>query len=224
MTEAEDAVGRDGDGTGGARVLLLSGGGRYADPWHPFERTSRLLADLLGGCGFDVEPRDDVEEALAELTDPAARPDLLVLNVGLPRDGAPVPADPDARDGFSAYLAGRRPLLAVHSSATSFPDLPQWEERLGGRWVRGTSMHPEHGRAAVRVLAGASPVVAGLAPFELLDERYTHLRTADDLTVLADHEHEGGRHPLVWLRTGAAGGRTAYDALGHDERSYDCAE
>ncbi|PPK92473.1 hypothetical protein CLV92_11474 [Kineococcus xinjiangensis] len=206
--------------TDGPRALLLSGGGRYADPWHPFAATTVRLAALLTGCGLRVDVRDDVDDALAGLA--VAPPDLLVVNVGQPRDGGPAPLPGAAADGFAAYLAGSRPLLGVHSSATSFEGFDAWEERLGGRWVRDVSMHPEHGPAAVQVL-GPHPVTAGLADFVLLDERYTHLRVQPDVTAVAGHEHEGRRHPLVWVRD-ADGTRTAYDALGHDERSYDSAE
>ena len=205
------------------RALLLSGQGRYADPWHPFERTSARLAALLAGCGLEVEVRGDVDAALAGLTRPGAAPDVLVLDLGQPGDGSPAPLPGAAAEGFAAHLGGDRPLLGVHASATSFDGFDPWEQRLGGRWVHGESLHPEHGTAQVRVLRGSSPVVAGLADFELLDERYSHLRLTGERTVLADHEHDGRRHPLVWLRE-TRGARTAYDALGHDERSYDSPE
>jgi hypothetical protein len=76
------------------QALLLSGTGRYADPWHPFAETSAALAGLLREQGFGVEMADDVDAALARLAAPdgpadADLPDLLVVNVGLPRDGRP---------------------------------------------------------------------------------------------------------------------------------------
>ena len=204
------------------RALLLSGAGRWADPWHPFERTSQHLAAVLAGCGLRVEVRDDVDRALAGLTGPGGWPDLLVVDVGQPRDGSPAPLPGGPAEGLAAYLAGPRPLLGVHAAATSFDGFAPWEARLGGRWVHGTSHHPEHGRARVHV-PGGHPLAAGLADFELLDERYTDLRVAADVTTIAEHEHEGRRHPLVWLRE-AGGARSACDALGHDERSYASAE
>ncbi|GAB7193444.1 hypothetical protein NUM3379_41540 [Kineococcus sp. NUM-3379] len=209
------------------RALLLSGGGRYADPWHPFAETSARLAAVLADCGLDVVTRDDVDAALTGLGGRGAWPDLLVLNVGQPRDGSPAPAPGPPAEGFTAYLRSGRPLLAVHSSSTGFDGFDPWEERLGGRWVHGVSMHPEHGTAAVYVLPGRHPVVAGLADFETLDERYTHLRVSPDVVAVAEHDHEGVRHPLVWVRQDPGGGgraRTAYDALGHDARGYDSPE
>ena len=55
------------------RALLLSGVGRYADPWHPFAATSAALAGLLGEAGFSVELAEDVDAALAGMAAPDLR-------------------------------------------------------------------------------------------------------------------------------------------------------
>jgi hypothetical protein len=138
------------------RALLLSGTGRYADPWHPFAETSAALAGLLREQGFGVEMAGDVDAALARLAAPggpadADLPDLLVVNVGLPRDGRPSPGTPGASAGLRRWLADGRPLLVSHVSSTSFLDSAEWTEALGGRWIRGTSMHPEYGPAAIHL-------------------------------------------------------------------------
>lgn len=209
-----------------ARVLLVSGAGRYADPWHPFAATSDAVAELLRGDGMNVIVRDDVDDALADLTTDA--PDLLVLNIGDPAgprpEGEPVAA-PDAeaqeraRAGLLAHLAAGRPVLALHVTSTSLGFIPEWEGILGGVWVRGTSMHPDYGRASIRVETDAHPIVEGIDDFTVDDERYSWLRVAPDVRALAWHEHDGERHPLLWARSvGAA--RVVYDALGHDEQSY----
>jgi hypothetical protein len=62
--------------------------------------TSGALAGLLREAGFGVETADDVDAALAGLAAPdgtaldvpsgASAPDLLVVNVGLPRDDLPL--------------------------------------------------------------------------------------------------------------------------------------
>lgn len=215
------------------RALVVAGAGRYADPWHPFAATAGRVADLLRGTGLEVEvtpdEEDAVEDALARLADAAARPDLLVLDVGLPRDGAPSPAPGPALDGLRAALASDLPLLGLHVSATSFEEVPEWEARLGGRWVRDRTWHPPIGPARVRVRRGAHPLLSAPgAPalpdvVELVDEVYCDLRVSGDVVVLADAEHEGRAQPLAWVREDARGVRTAYDALGHDERSFDSA-
>lgn len=213
-------------------ALLLSGTGRYADPWHPFAETSAAVASLLQDHGPTVNIADEVDTALASFQDSAAWPDLLVVNVGLPRDGGTAPGTEEARAGMDAWVAGGRPLLALHSSSTSFTDSDSWEKALGGHWVRGVSMHPEYGAAHI-LLEGSFPV--GVPDFTLDDERYSWLRTSPDVMVHARHEHEGHLHPLIWSlerplerktgrETGDATARSFYDALGHDAASYQSPE
>ena len=219
------------EGAARPKALLLSGVGRYADPWHPFAETSTALAGLLRETGYDVDLPTDVDAALAGLAraDEADLPDLLVVNAGLPRDGRPSPETPEAAAGLTRWLNSARPLLASHVSATSFVDLPEWEAGLGGCWVRGQSMHPEYGPAAIHTLPDSGPLVVGIPDFKLLDERYSWLRTAPGITVHATHTHEDAEHPVVWsFERPVPGteplGRTFYDALGHDAASYECAE
>lgn len=211
------------------RAVLLSGVGRYEDPWHPFEETSAALSGLLREAGFDVVIPDDVDACLAGLPAAGAEaPALLAINVGLPRDGLPSPGTGEASAGLVRWLDSGRPLLVSHVSSTSFADLPAWEEGLGGRWIRGISMHPEYGPAAIHVRQESGPVAEGIADFELLDERYSHLRTSDAITVHATHTHDGREHPVMWSLTrnspNGTAGRTFYDALGHDAASYQSPE
>ena len=211
------------------RALILSGAGRYADPWHPFAETSGRLADILGEAGFRVEVSEAVDARMAALAHPGdapdgvdTDPDLVVLNIGDPAlTGTPDPeAEALGRDGLLAYLARGRPLLVSHVSSTSLRGVPEWEDILGGVWVRGTTFHPDYGRARIHLHPERHEVVAGLADFEVEDERYTDLRVADDVVPLATHEHEGREHPLMWARTSGSA-RVFYDALGHDTASYD---
>ncbi|MYW63015.1 ThuA domain-containing protein [Streptomyces sp. SID8379] len=199
--------------------LLLGGVGRYTDPWHPFPDTNAGLLSVARDAGVALEPAADIDAALASLAD-GPLPGLVVVNIGLPRDGDPVPAGPRAEAGLARLLDSGTPVLAVHSSATCFPDDEVWESTLGGTWVRGTSMHPPYGRAHVLVTDPGHAVTAGLDAFELDDERYTDLRYSPKVRVLLAHEHEGRQHPLLWVHTRPGGGTTVYDALGHDSRSY----
>jgi hypothetical protein len=204
---------------GGARAVIVSGAGRYADPWHPFAETSARLAALLGEAGVTAEIDEDVDVRLAD----PGKVELLVVNIGNP--GETGPADEAVRRGLLGHLGRGGALLAVHASATSLPGVPEWEAVLGGLWVRGTTHHPPYGRARVRVCDEAHPVTAGLGDFELDDERYTAMRVDAGVRVLADHELETdrSRHPLVWAH-GYGPARVVYDALGHDAASYDSTE
>jgi uncharacterized protein len=202
-----------------SRPVLLQGAGRWSDPWHPFAETAEALAAIAAEAGIDLRRATDVDGELEALA-AGPLPSLVVVDVGLPRDDRPVPLTPEGDAGFRRLLRSDVPILAVHVSSTSFADDPDWEAALGGVWVRGTTMHPPSGPAAVRVVDDTHPVTNGLRDFVLHDERYTHMRVSPDVRVLLDHEHEGERHPLCWVHERPGGGVTVYDALGHDARSY----
>jgi type 1 glutamine amidotransferase len=203
------------------RALVLSGAGRYADPWHPFAATSVRIAHILRDVGFTVEVSDTVDDSLAALESDAGGIDLLVVNVGNPKE--PDAADAGARAGLLAHVGRGGALLSMHVSATSFPAIGEWEDIVGGIWVRGTTMHPDSGPSHVKIYAERHAIVAPLHDFTVFDERYSYLRTDKDVVPLATHEHDGIEHPLVWTwEYGQA--RVVYDALGHDARSYESAE
>lgn len=201
-----------------ATALVLSGEGRYADPWHPFSATSSALARVLTEHGLDVEVSGDVEERLADLDGV----DLLVVNTGDPwHDGPQAPrALPAARAGLSAFARRGGGVLGVHTAAASLRDVPEWRSLLGGVWVNGVSMHPEIGATVVRVTQRSHPVTRGIREIPTFDERYSFLETDAGLDVLAVHAHAGIEHPLVWARQDETGARIVYSALGHDERGY----
>lgn len=203
---------------GERRAVILSGAGRFADPWHQFAETSERLRQVLAGEGIAVEISEDIDARMADLSGV----DLVVMNFGNPIEPEPDGAT-TARTGLLAHIERGGAVLSMHVASTSLPGIPEWESIMGGRWVRGTSMHPAYGRAQIRVHPERHPIVAPVSSFELDDERYSYLRVAPDITPLATHEHDGIEHPLLWARTHGRA-RVVYDALGHDGRSYDSAE
>lgn len=193
-----------------SRVVLFSGGGDYADPWHPFADTSVVVADVLRDDGFAVETVDRLDE-LAPLL---AQADLLVVNAG----GGPQPHPLDAR--LSALIEGfGGALLVLHVAATLLPEHPEWERRVGGRWVRGITMHPARGPLLLTAVE-TDPITEGLASIRTVDEAYSWLRVGDDTRVFYTQEHDGQTHPAAWT-VDRDGRRAAYDALGHDVEAYD---
>lgn len=206
-------------------ALILSGAGRYADPWHTFAQTSAGLAEILKRCGVAVSIAIDVDAAMTRLDGV----DLLVVNAGDPSRNdlsAPDLTAPDltaARAGFTAALDRGIAVLGTHTAAASLPDYPDWEAVLGGRWIPDWSMHPPIGPARVSLHAHRHPIVTGLVDFDTVDERYSHLRVAADVVPLAAHTQGGMEHPLLWARTAGAS-RVVYSALGHDARAYQSAE
>jgi len=202
-------------------ALVLSGGGRYNDPWHPFDHTSPRLAALLEADGWTVEINDDPEAALLHIADADQLPDLVVANFGLPRDGEETPLDTGCAAGLRRLQQENVPILVMHVSITSLINLPLWATAVGGRWIRGQSMHPDFGDAHIQVIP--HPLTAGLHNFTLQDERYTDLEVDGTVDVLASHHHSGRDHPLVWLHP-MDSWRIVYDGLGHTAESFESPE
>lgn len=66
-------VGAGRDGGERMRVLVLSGSGRLADPWHPFAATSAAIAQVAEEAGFAATVVQDPIARLADLGRAAAR-------------------------------------------------------------------------------------------------------------------------------------------------------
>src|SRR5699024_5051818 len=108
--------------------------------WHPFPKTSPLLAEILRGAGFEVEVDDDVDHAMTRIDGV----DLLVVNAADPwRDSAErLRVDAAGPRRFSEALERGIGVLAMHCALASLRDYPDWAAALGGMWVPGQSWHP----------------------------------------------------------------------------------
>ncbi|MBP3043629.1 hypothetical protein KKR91_03300 [Arthrobacter jiangjiafuii] len=165
------------------RALLLSGTGRYSDPQHDYDATSEGLAGVLEEAGFDVVIASDLEAALTWLSSPWNWPDLLAVNVGLPRDGQPVPAEA-AASGLRSWLGSGRPLLAIHTSATSFTDVSEWSDALG----QGPTGDETGGLAGtLRIVPDPDPAAEYPHPLG-----WTYERPDGGRTVFATGGHDAG--------------------------------
>lgn len=197
------------------RAVIATGSGRYADPWHPYPKTSAALRDVLAD-DFDVTVDTDVDRVLARLADVG----LLVVNAGDPWQGdaasAGVPRESLA--GLRQALERGIGVLAMHSAVATLRDHPEWAAATGGIWVPGGSFHPPAG--VTRIEIADEPEVAGVSDFEVFDERYCRLQRVGDSRVVAWHGGDGAPEPAVWVRE-HRGARVAVDVLGHDARSYE---
>jgi uncharacterized protein len=199
------------------RSLVLSGGGRYADPWHPFAKTSARLADVLWSLGHRVEVTDFIPDRVADLSGF----DLIVVNAAA-GPGEAAAAQEAAREGLRAALDRGVAVLAVHTGVCTLLRLPEWEAVTGAAWVPGRSGHPKLGPAHVQTHRDAHPIVTGMGSFDLIDERYAGLRLAPGLVPLVSHRHNGRQYPLVWAREEGRS-RVVADTLGHGVESYESA-
>lgn len=201
------------------RIRIVSGAGRYTDPWHPFAETSAAIASIVRDRGSAAEVVESEPAALTELDGI----DLVVINAG----GNPrveLSPDPDwlrAFEAFEAWIAAGHPVLGVHTASNAFPDWPAWPTILGGRWVRGRSMHPPRSSVTFTAVPEAvgHPALGGLTEVSAHDERYSYLELLAGSVPLLQHRHDDQDHPAVWVRDGNA--TAIYDGLGHGPESYD---
>lgn len=199
------------------RALIATGAGRYGDPWHPYEQTSRQYAEVLEEVGFEVTTDDDVDRAMTAL----AGVDLLLVNAGDPWRGDDVhepPPEPSLA-GLQAALERGIGVMAFHAAVASLRDYPCWATVVGGVWLPGLSWHPP--AELVRItLAPDLPLRNGLGDFDTFDERYLRLQPTARTTTVATFRHDAKEHPAVWLHE-HDGVRAVTDLLGHDERSLE---
>ena len=199
-------------------AVIASGTGRYRDPWHPFERTTPLVAEILTMSGFSVAIDDDVDRAMTKLHGV----DLLVVNAGDPWRSTPEGAAAPARsvNGLRCALERGIGIVALHCAVSSLRDYPDWFPAIGGMWVPGLSFHPPADTA--HITGGTLPGGSVIADFEVNDERYCRIQRLGASTEVAHHSHNGRAEPAAWVREHGPS-RVAVDLLGHDERSYDSA-
>ena len=205
------------------RALILSGG-----VGHPFEATSAQVVELLAEIGITAVIDDDLEAALDDL---AATPvDLLVVNAlrwrmeaeryARLRDEWAFSLSSAGREAIEDHLRAGRPLLALHTAAICFDDWPRWGEIVGAAWNWERSFHPPLGEVEIAVATDQHAITADLRDFRIVDEVYGFMDVADDVEPLAWGTHSDHQHPLLWARE-VDSARVVYDALGHDQRSFD---
>ena len=88
------------------RSLILSGGGAYADPWHPFAATPGRIAEILTALGHHVEISELVADRVADLRGW----DLIVVNAA----SGPEADTGAAQAGLTAALERGLGVLAIH--------------------------------------------------------------------------------------------------------------
>lgn len=201
------------------RQLIISGG------WaHPFERTTPFLAEVFLDAGIESVIVDDLDEAAAALA--SDRFDLLTVyacwftmsdeRYDAVRSEWARHSSPTLRAGITDHVGAGRGVLALHTAPICFDDWPEWSGIVGGSWSWGRSWHPQPGEMSVEP-SSTHPIVRGIAPFDVVDERYTDLEVSPDVDVIAWSVADD-RQPAIWTHT-VGSARVVYDALGHDERS-----
>jgi len=205
-----------------ARQNLILVGGIF----HDFHASAEALATVLAPLGIESRIEADLDAGIASLADNPV--DLLTVNalrwemIGEKydpyRETEAYSPPSKTRMAIEAHLHAGGALLGLHTASICFSDWPEWGSFLGGRWVWGTSWHPQP--ETVTVVPEKDNALADLPSFEVHDELYTDLLLESGAQVLA-HGHSAAMltpQPIVWSHTVGAG-RVIYDALGHDSQS-----
>lgn len=202
-----------------AHLRVLSGSGRFSDPWHPFAETSACIAEVLLDAGHEVTVlATDSPDVLTGLDDV----DLVVVNSGgglTPSE--PLEADPawaDAYASFGAWLDAGGRALAVHTGVNTFRDWSEWAARVGAGWTPRVSGHPERSLAVFEPVPGQEnhPALAGIDQVIAYDERYWRMDIDPGVEAYLRHESGEVFYDVCWR----APSGVLYDALGHNVRSY----
>lgn len=202
---------------GPTRVVILSGEGPHADPWHPLPETSARMAELLAP--------DHAVEIVTSPTDLGTAlkgAHVLLVNASANRT-EPLPDDEEFGRLLEEFLADGGGLLAMHSSTIAFPGLPGWRSAVGAAWDYARTFHPPIGRSLIQKSTAVHPISEGLGDFWVRDERYTELDLVGDIVPLYFHTEGSRTYPLIWARS-VGNGRAVYNALGHDLNSFDAPE
>lgn len=206
------------------RNLILVGG-----VYHPFEETGPALAGILNGIGWYSEVSFDIEaglEALSkgafdQLTFTALRWTMTQNEKYAPfREQWALSLSDGGKAAIRNYIAAGKGLLGIHAAPISFDDWLQWGDLLGLSWQWGTSYHPPHAPASVRMSPAKHPVSDGVPAFEVSDEIYSDLVVRPWMKPLFEARHAD---MTEWRTVGLAGekdgARRAWCGLGHDAAS-----
>ena len=206
------------------RNLILTGGIR-----HDFDDNTASVVELLSQIGIQSETTIDIESGVARLAEGSF--DLLtVMALRWSMEGDPKYAphreqwafsiSSAARKAIHDFVAGGGGLFGLHTACLCFDDWADWRNLLGGVWLWGRSFHPPLGPILVSRTVERHSLTAGLPSFDLIDEVYSGLSIADNVTPLltAKAASQGDDEPVLWARQ-FGHGRVAFDGLGHDRAS-----
>jgi type 1 glutamine amidotransferase len=199
------------------RLLIMSGS-------HPYE-TNQFLQ--LFKDNPDVTFESVVHpHAFAKLRPESAKNfDVLVLYDYAQK------ISPEAQADLVNFLKAGKGLLILHHAIAAYPDWPEYEKILGGRYylqprtvVNGAVKPRSRAREGAEILVHladlAHPATRGLKDFEIHDETYFGYDVAPDSHLLLTTTNTNNAPSLAWSRS-YEGARIIYCQLGHDHFAYE---
>jgi type 1 glutamine amidotransferase len=196
------------------KALLITGENNHS--WK--ETTPYLKRVLEAGGGVSVDVKDDPEAPVLSDAKALAAYQVIVLNINRNKRWT---AEREAN--FLKFVRDGGGLVVVHAADNAFPGWDEYDQLVGGTWrSKGSSFpekgtfHPPYGPFEVTVVDAEHPITKGLkAAFQATDEKYTNLKLADDIHVLAQATHQGKPQPMLFV-SNFGKGRMFQTALGHD--------
>ncbi|MCW5553614.1 MAG: ThuA domain-containing protein [Verrucomicrobiae bacterium] len=121
-------------------------------------------------------------------------------------------------------------LVVLHHALVSYPEWPEYERIIGGRYTEPDPDKPgtvteqvgwQHDvEVPVVIVARDHPVTKGLNDFVIHDEIYWGYRVRPDVTPLLTTTHPKSGKPLAWAQTYRKS-RVVYLQLGHGPEAYE---
>lgn len=120
-------------------------------------------------------------------------------------------------------------LVVLHHALVAYPDWPEYERIIGGRYVEPDPSKPGTVTEAVGwkhdemvpvvIVAKGHPITAGLDDFTIHDEIYWGYRVQPEVTPLITTTHPKSGKPLGWCRTQDKS-RIVFLQLGHGPEAF----
>ncbi|HSV74894.1 MAG TPA: ThuA domain-containing protein [Chthonomonadales bacterium] len=201
---------------GPVRVLVVTGG-------HDFERApfEAMWRSMQG-----IEWREAAHPAAhAEWRPEASRRwDVLVLY------DMPAAIGEEAREDLRRLLRQGKGIVALHHSLASYPDWPEYEEIIGGRFLlaprtvngvhQPASRFQHDVRFDVRVADRRHPVTRGVDDFTIVDETYGGFVVSPGVRPLLTTTEATSGPTIGWAKTSGRS-RVVYLMLGHGPTAYE---
>ena len=194
---------------------------------------------VTGGHGFDREPffkmfsdNPDITFTNAAHAAKSAtayeRDDFLSYDVVVLYDMMRNITEPQ-RAQFNALIEKGIGLVVLHHAIGSYPNWPEYEQIIGGRYTEPDPNKPgmvteavgwKHDETVpVVIVSRGHPITAGLEDFTIHDEIYWGYRVLPDVTPLITTTHPKSGKPLGWCRTHGKS-RVVYLQLGHGPEAF----
>ena len=205
------------------KILILTG---HQYPGHKWDETTPVIKDALKR---DPRVQVDVSEDIEVLSTPAIKKyDALVLNYcNWMKPGL----SDAAKAGFVKYLREGGGLTIIHFANGAFhfslpeageSDWPEFRKICRRVWdhTAGKSGHDAYGKFIVENAKPDHPVMAGLEPFEAIDELYFRQQGDEPIDVLATARSQvtGQNEPMAFVYEYGKG-KVFQTVLGHAAES-----